>query len=91
MKQSRQIITIISPAANRSYGKTEERWLDWLLICIVVQFVQRKTMWTHLRMVQEKVFSLSPKVPQTSASGGTRMPKLKVHAKAIMRKMLVCE
>ena len=42
-------------------------------------------------MVHEKVFSLRPKVPQTSARGGTRMPKLKVQAKAIMRKMLVCE
>ena len=46
---------------------------------VLIYVLSGRILWSHFSMVQEKVFSLSPKVPQTSASGGTRMPKLKVH------------
>ncbi len=46
---------------------------------------------TYIRMVQEKVDSFSPNLPQTSARGGAMMPKLNAHTKKIMRKMFVWE
>ena len=46
---------------------------------------------THLRIVHEKVAFSSPSVPQTSAKGGTSMPKEKTQTKTIIRKMLVRE
>jgi hypothetical protein len=44
---------------------------------------------SYLKIVHENVLSLRPKVPQTSARGGTMIPKLNTQTKRIMRKMLV--
>ncbi len=46
---------------------------------------------TDLSMVQEKVLSSRPSVPQRSARGGTSMPKLKTHTATIISAMFVRE
>ena len=44
---------------------------------------------SYLKIVQEKVDLSKPKVPQTSASGGIIIPKLKNQTEMIMIAMLI--